>query len=61
MKELPRVPGTRIQCPEECRYRNKLAPFCGYCLPLVKKKLGLDANGKEKQYGGEEKNNNYRS
>ena len=39
MKELPRVPGTRILCPEDCRYRDRRAPFCGYCLPEVLKKL----------------------
>lgn len=26
------VPGTRVKCPEDCRYRSKLAPFCGYCM-----------------------------
>ena len=55
MKELPRVPGTRILCPEDCRYRNKYAPFCGCCLPEVMKKLGLDHTDKEKNYGRKEK------
>ncbi len=32
MKPIPRAPGMRTLCPENCRYRNKLAPFCGYCM-----------------------------
>lgn len=44
MKELPRVPGTKILCPEDCRYRNKRAPFCGYCLPEVLKKIKLETD-----------------
>ena len=32
MKPIPRPPGMRTMCPENCRYRNKLAPFCGYCM-----------------------------
>ena len=31
----------KIQCPDDCKYRNKLAPFCGYCLPDVMRKLGM--------------------
>ena len=41
MKEIPKPPGTRVMCPEDCRYRNRIAPFCGYCLPEVMKKLGM--------------------
>ena len=26
------VPGTRVMCPDNCRYRDRLAPFCGYCM-----------------------------
>lgn len=55
MKELPKIPGTKVLCPEECRYRNKVVPFCGYCLPVVMKKLGME-QGKENNYGGEENN-----
>jgi hypothetical protein len=22
----------RIMCPDNCRYRDRLAPFCGYCM-----------------------------
>lgn len=55
MKDLPRVPGTKMLCPEECRYRGKLVPFCGYCLPEVMKKLGIDRR-KEKNDGREEEN-----
>lgn len=31
----------KIQCPEDCNYRNKLAPFCGYCLPEIMRQLGI--------------------
>lgn len=35
-------------CPEKCRYRNKKATFCGYCLyKIVKEReVNKDANGK---------------
>ena len=35
-------------CPEKCRYRDKKAPFCGYCLyKIVKEReVNKDANGK---------------
>lgn len=46
MKELPKTPGRRVLCPENCRYRSKLAPFCGYCMPVVLKKQAID---KEKE------------
>ena len=32
MKPIPRPPGMRTKCPDKCRYRDKLAPFCGYCM-----------------------------
>ena len=31
----------KIECPEDCRYRNRFAPFCGYCLPDIMRKLGI--------------------
>ena len=31
----------KIRCPEDCRYRNRFAPFCGYCLPDIMRKLGI--------------------
>lgn len=38
-KTIKTIPGTRIMCPENCRYRNKLAPFCGYCMmEMLKRK-----------------------
>ena len=52
MKELPVTPGRRVMCPENCRYRSKLAPFCGYCLPEVMKKL--ERERKEKKDGNRE-------
>ena len=34
------VPGTKVECPDNCRYRNKLAPFCGYCmLEILNRKI----------------------
>ena len=51
-KTIKTVPGTRVLCPENCRYRNKLAPFCGYCIPEVMKKLGKregDEHGNRKE------------
>lgn len=32
MKPIPRPPGMRTKCPDKCRYRDRLAPFCGYCM-----------------------------
>ena len=55
MREIPKVPGLRVMCPEDCRYRNKLAPFCGYCLPEIMKQLGIRQKKKEGTDGGEEK------
>ena len=42
------VPGTRIRCPDNCRYRNRLAPFCGYCMMeiLGRKKETEEKDGK---------------
>jgi len=45
MREIPGPPGKRSMCPDDCRYRNKLAPFCGYCLPEVMRKLGMREGG----------------
>lgn len=47
MKPIPRPPGMRTECPENCRYRNKLAPFCGYCMMeiLGRKKETEDTDG----------------
>ena len=47
MKPIPRPPGMRTMCPENCRYRNKLAPFCGYCMLeiLGKKKETEESDG----------------
>ena len=44
------VPGTRVECPEDCRYRSKLAPFCGYCMMeiLNRKKKEEESDGKDK-------------
>ena len=50
MREIPKVPGLRVMCPEDCRYRNKLAPFCGYCMMeiLNRKKKTEESDGKVK-------------
>ena len=32
MKPIPKAPGLRAMCPEKCRYRDRLAPFCEYCM-----------------------------
>ena len=32
MKPIPETPGMRTMCPDNCRYRDRLAPFCGYCM-----------------------------
>ena len=26
---------TKRLCPEDCAYRSKLAPFCGYCMKNI--------------------------
>lgn len=47
----------KILCPEDCKYRRKNAPFCGYCLPKIMKELGLreekeeDENGNRQEEG----------
>ena len=44
------VPGTRVMCPDNCRYRDRLAPFCGYCMMeiLNRKKKTEESDGKDK-------------
>lgn len=37
----------KILCPEDCKYRSKQAPFCGYCLPEIMRKLGMRKEEKE--------------
>ena len=32
MKPIPETPGMRTMCPDNCRYRDRLEPFCGYCM-----------------------------
>ena len=32
MKPIPETPGMRTMGPDNCRYRDRLAPFCGYCM-----------------------------
>ena len=40
MNPIPKPPGRRNMCPESCRYRNQLAPFCGYCMmEILDKKI----------------------
>ena len=51
MNDLPRVPGTRVQCPDDCKFRNKRAPVCGYCLREVLRKLETDKARKEAANG----------
>ena len=48
-KTIKTVPGTRVLCPEDCRYRNKLAPFCGYCmLEILGRKETEEEDGQSK-------------
>ena len=61
-KTIKTVRGTRVMCPEDCRYRDRLAPFCGYCMMEIlgrKKKTEEqnDGSNKEKTAGqaGEER------
>ena len=44
------VPGARVECPDDCRYRSKLAPFCGYCMMeiLNRKKKTEESDGQSK-------------
>ena len=53
MRKGPTVLRSRTKCPENCGYRNKLAPFCGYCIKeiLSKKKEESDGQGK-KEFAG---------
>lgn len=45
----------KILCPEDCKYRSKSAPFCGYCLPRIMKKLGLRKEKEEDENGNRQK------
>ena len=47
----------KVLCLENCRYRSKSAPFCGYCLPKIMKELGLRKD-KEEVYGQNETEDN---
>lgn len=58
MNELPQTPVRRVLCPDGCRYRNKIVPFCGYCMIDVMKKSSIDENRKEKDNGREEDSGN---
>ena len=42
---------TKRKCPEDCRYRSKSAPFCGYCLPEIMRQLGMRHDKEEKENG----------
>ena len=51
-KTIKTVPGTRVLCPEDCRYRSKLAPFCGYCMMEIlerKKETEEESDGSSKE------------
>ena len=55
-KRINTVPGTRVLCPEDCRYRNKLAPFCGYCMMEIlnrKKETEEEDGNSEEETAGE--------
>lgn len=41
------------ECPENCRYLSRVAPFCGYCLPEIMEKLGMRKD-KEAKHGQSE-------
>ena len=43
----------KIECPENCRYRNKQAPFCGYCLPEIMRELGIRREKEDKNDSNE--------
>jgi len=45
----------KILCPEDCKYRSKSAPFCGYCLPRIMKELGLRNEKEEDENGNRQK------
>ena len=43
-------PKRRRQCPENCHYRSKNAPFCGYCMMEIiygKRKEDEDDGGQK--------------
>lgn len=44
----------KIECPENCRYRNKQAPFCGYCLPEIMRELGIRKEKEKTDHSTEE-------
>lgn len=33
------------KCPDNCRYRSKMAPFCGYCLDRIMREREEAQNG----------------
>jgi hypothetical protein len=45
LKPIPEPPGMRTMCPDNCRYRDRLAPFCGYCMLEI---LGRKQDTEEK-------------
>ena len=45
----------KIKCPEDCRYRNRCAPFCGYCLPDIMRRLGIRQKKEETDDSTEER------
>ena len=48
MNPIPKSPGLRNMCPESCRYRNRLAPFCGYCMMEI---LDKNRTKEDAEYG----------
>lgn len=48
MKPLPITPGRRELCPEDCKYRAREVPFCGFCLARIKTELGMDKREEDK-------------
>lgn len=42
---------TRL-CPENCIYRNRQAPFCGYCIMLILNEREEKGNADEKDNSG---------
>ena len=45
----------KIKCPEDCRYRNRFAPVCGYCIPDIMRKLGIRQKKEETDDSTEER------
>ena len=33
------------RCPEDCIFRNRYAPFCGYCLPEILERRKEEKDG----------------